>query len=154
MLTSIETGPLAWELLREPKVVGTGVLEAGFAVALGVVGLAFAAGGASVATGAVGAAVVTDAAVVAGTVVACGVVVTDVVVTGAAVAGEVAGTVVAGALAGIEGNTNVGAGVSCAFEVTGVTASTEALTTNTPNKDLRIRTDFLCAGRGKVFTPR
>jgi hypothetical protein len=102
--------------------------------------------------GAVGAAVVTGAAVEAGAVVG-GTVVTGAAVAGALVgAGAVEAGDVVGALVGMVGNTNVGAGVSCATAISTVPAKTEALTISTLKRDLRMRRDLLCTCRGEVFT--
>lgn len=111
MLTSIDTGPLALEFVREASVVGTGVLGFGWTVAAGLeLGTFVTAGGSVVAEvgGAVGAAVVTGAAVA----VVAGTVVTGAAVAGALVAaGAVAGGEVGAGVVGIDGNTSVGAGV-------------------------------------------
>jgi hypothetical protein len=159
MLTSMDTGPLALEFVREANVVGTGVFAFGLTVAAGLeLGAFVAAGGSVVAEvgGAVGAAVVTGADV-AGTVVA-GTVVTGATVTGAVVtAGAVAGGEVGAGVVGIDGNTSVGAGVvagtvSWALAISTELASSEALRASTPIRDFRTRRDLLGTDRGEVFT--
>ncbi len=153
MLTSMLTGPLALELVREANVGGTCVL-AGFVVT-GFVAGAFVTEGTELAVGgSVVADVATGAAVEAGAVVA-GTVVTGAAVAGALVAGAVA-VVVAGdvgaGVVGIVGKTNVGAGVSCALEISTVPASSAALTRSTPNTDFCRRRVMFGTNRGEVFT--
>jgi hypothetical protein len=154
MLTSIETGPLAFGFVREANVVGTGSLAFGLVVTGFEPGFVVT-GGASVVTeagGAVGAAVVTGAALEAG-VVTGGTVVTGAAVTGALVeAGAIEAGAVVGEVVGIVGYTSVGAGVSCPTAASTVPAKIEALTISTPKRDLLTRRVLLCTGRGDVFT--
>ena len=153
MLTSMLTGPLALEFVREANVVGTWDL-AGLVVTGFVAGALVTDGAVVTAGGAVVAEVATGAAVAAGAVVA-GTVVTGAAVAGALVAGGVVAGVGAGVGAGVEGivgKTSVGAGVSCALEISTVPARSAALTTSTPNRVFRTRRDLLGMNRGEVFT--
>jgi hypothetical protein len=153
MLTSMLTGPLALELVREANVVGTwafaGLVVTGFVAGdFATEGTGVAAGGAVVAD------VATGAAVAAGADVA-GTVVTGAAVAGALVGGAVAAVVagdVGAGVVGIVGKTSVGAGVSCALETSTVPASSAALTKSTPNRDFLTRCVLLGTNRGEVFT--
>ena len=159
MLTSIVTGPLALEFVREASVVGTAVFGLGALVVTGfgaVTGF-FVVTGAWVFAGVLG--VVVGAKVVSGADVEAGTVTAGsgaLVVAGAVGAGVGAG--VDGGLGGIEGNRSVGSIVvedagSCAAALSIVPASTEALSTRTPKREVRKHRGLCRAGsRKEVFT--